>query len=466
MTETDELARLRARVAELEAEREQHAQAGGRPHRTGRLRAVSAGVLIALACVLAPLSVTSVWASTILSDTDRYVETVAPVAEDPAVQAAIADEVTAAIMENLDVDQVVAEGLDALSQVESMPPRAADALPALAAPLTRGVEGFVRTQTENLLASDQFAQVWAEVNRAAHTQVVALLEGNEGGAVSAQGDTITLNLAPIIAEVKDRLVERGFGLAENIPEVDRSFVLVQSEGISRAQNFYTVLNALGAWLPFIAVGLFGAGVYLAHDRRKAFFRGAVGVTLAMVALGVALAVLRAAYVETTPADILTPEAAGNVFDTLVRFLRTGLRSLALLALLVAAAAVLTGPSSGAVRTRSALVRGIGSARGGAESAGWNTGRFGDWVYAHKSALRIAVLVAAGLTLMFWSQPTAQVVFVAALLVAVALVVVEFLGRPPAPAPAVPAQPAGQAPDPPLEPVGAPSTTEPGPDLRA
>ena len=39
-------------------------------------------------CALAPLSVVSVWARSEVTDTDRYVDTVAPLAKDPAVQAA------------------------------------------------------------------------------------------------------------------------------------------------------------------------------------------------------------------------------------------------------------------------------------------------------------------------------------------------------------------------------------------
>ena len=41
------------------------------------------------------------------------------------------------------------------------------------------------------------------------------------------------------------------------------------------------------------------------------------------------------------------------------------------------------------------MRGIGWLRGGAESAGLRTGAVGVWVYAHKQALRIGAVAAAG-----------------------------------------------------------------------
>jgi hypothetical protein len=146
-----------------------------------------------------------------------------------------------------------------------------------------------------------------------------------------------------------------------------------------------------------------------------------------------------------PPDALSQEAAGNVFDTLVRFLRTGFRSVAVLALLVALAAFLFGPSTAATRTRAALESGIGSARTGAEQAGWRAGRVGPWVLAHTRALRAGVFLAAGLVLLFWTRPTVLVVVVTALLVGVALVLIEFLGTPPPPPQVVAGAGAGEEP---------------------
>jgi hypothetical protein len=451
MDDTHEIEQLRARIAELEA---QLSVTPSPPEeRPGRVRGsrwwgVSSAVLLVLACVLAPLSVTAVWAKTQVDDTDAYVETVAPLADDPAVQAAVANEVTTAIFTNLDVRALTTEALTTVAQQPDVPPRVADALPALAVPISDGLEGFTKTQVANLLASPQFARLWAEANRIAHTQVVKLLEGNQGGAVSAQGDTVTLNLGPIIEAVKTRLVQRGFGLAANIPSVDRSFVLVQSDSVATAQGVYRLVNTLGFWLPIAALVFFAGGVALARDRRRALLRGALGVVAAMVVLGVALAVMRSIYVSETPADILTAQAAGGVFDTLVRFLRTSMRALAVLGLLVALAAFLAGPSTAAVRTRAGFTGGIGSLRGGAEAGGWRAGPVAAWTYRHRQPLRVAVLTAGGLVLVFWSRPTAWVVVGVALVVVVLLALVEALAVPPAPGPAVEpaeAEPATAAP---------------------
>jgi hypothetical protein len=393
---------------------------------------VASAILLTLACLLAPLSVAAVWASTQISDTDRYVQTVAPLAQDPAVQQAIADEVTQAVLEAIDVETLSTELLTALAQQENMPPRLGTLLPGLAAPISNGVESFTRDQVGRFVASPQFAALWEQVNRVAHEQIVRLLEGTGAGAVSAQGDQITLNLGPVITAVKERLVARGFSVASRIPAIERSFVLVQSGSISDAQAYYRLLNTLGTWLPVVAVALLVGGVFLARDRRRALLRGSLGFVAGMIVLGLGLAIGRTFYLAAVPPDLLSREAAGTIFDTLVRFLRTGLRAVAVLGLVLALAAFVTGPSSTAVRTREFLEHGIGSMRGGAEAAGLNTGPVGSWVYARKRALRIAVLIAAGVVLVFWTRPTAVVVLVVALLCLLALGLIEFLGRPPVP----------------------------------
>jgi hypothetical protein len=435
MDEMSEIERLRARVAELESDRAPAgagAATGTGPAGHSGWRAPVSAIMIILACVLAPLSVASVWTSTMISDTNRYVDTVAPVIDSPAVQSALTTQVTAAVMDNLDVQTLTTQTLQTIARQPNVPPRVAASLPALAVPLVNGIEGFTRDQVAKVLASPQFAQVWDQVNRTAHTQVVKLLEGNQGGAVTTQGDTVTLNLAPIVAEVKARLVSRGFGLANNIPTVNRSFVLAQSSSISRVQGFYQLLNTLGVWLPIVTLALLVGGVATARDRRRTVLRGALGVVAGMVVLGVLLALARMWYVNTTPGNVLSATAAGDVFDTLVRFLRTSLRALAVAGLLVALAAFLAGPSTAALRTRATFTQGLGSARAGAESSGWNTGRFGTWTFAHRRALQLTTLVLAGLALMFWTSPTAWVVVGVALAAVLVLALIEFLGTPPAP----------------------------------
>jgi hypothetical protein len=120
------------------------------------------------------------------------------------------------------------------------------------------------------------------------------------------------------------------------------------------------------------------------------------------------------------------------YDQIVAYLRLGLRTVLVLALVVAAGAFLTGQSTTAVRTRHSLAAGIGWLRGGAEEAGWRTGPVGTWVSANKQLLRIAAVALAALALVFWGQPTGKTILVLAGLLLVALALIEFLSQPPQP----------------------------------
>ncbi|HEY6709257.1 MAG TPA: hypothetical protein VJB61_16890 [Actinomycetota bacterium] len=432
-SERAELNRLRAENAALRA---QGQAAGPRPPRPGgrqRWRTIVAVLLIVLGCVLAPLAGVAVWARNQVTNTDRYVATITPLASDPAIQQAVADQITAQVFTYIDIQALTTQVVDALSaRVEGrgLPPQAATALQGLAGPVANGVEGFVRTQVERIVQSQAFEDAWIQANRVAHEALVKALTGEGGGAVTVEGDTVTLNLAPFIQTVKQQLVAQGFTLAERIPDVKASFVLFQSADITRAQSAFNLLNTLGNWLPVVALVLLGIGIYVAKDHRRALVGAALGVAGGMVLLGLTLAVFRSIYLDAVPAAVLPHDAAAVLYDTIVRFLRAGLRSVLVLALVVAAAGFLTGQSTTAVRTRQGLAGGLGWVRGSAEHAGLGTGPVGSWVYAHKKALRIGAAVLASLALVFWSRPTGKVVLLLAGLLLVALALIELLGRPP------------------------------------
>jgi hypothetical protein len=180
----------------------------------------------------------------------------------------------------------------------------------------------------------------------------------------------------------------------------------------------------------IALILIGIGVYVAKDHRRALIGAGLGVAAGMLLLALALAVFRSIYLDGVPAEVLPHDAAAVLYDTIVRFLRAGLRTILVLGLVVAAGAFLTGQSVTAVRTRRSLAGAIGWLQGSAEHAGLRTGPVGSWVHAHRRALRIGAVVLASLALVFWGRPTGKVVIGLALALLVVLAIIEFLARPP------------------------------------
>ncbi|HTE68145.1 MAG TPA: hypothetical protein VK942_05210 [Actinomycetes bacterium] len=387
-----------------------------------------ATLLIVVACVLAPLSVVAIWTRNQVTNTDRYVATVTPLASDPAIQNAIADQITAQVFTYIDIKGLTTQAVDALAG-RGLSPDVAGQLQGFAVPIANGVQSFTRSQVGKIVESDAFADAWVQANRVAHAELVKALTGEGGGAVTVENDTVSLNLSAFIQTVKQRLVESGFTLAARIPEVNASFVLFQSSDITRARNAFNLLNTLGIWLPIITLVSLVIGVYVAKDHRRALIGAGLGIAVGMVVLALGLTVFRAIYLDAVPAAVLPHDAAAVLYDTIVRFLRLGLRTILVLALVVAAGAFLTGQSVTAVRTRQGLTGAIGWLQGSAEQAGWRTGPVGTWVFAHKRALRIGAVAAAALTLVFWGRPTGKVVIGLAIALLVALAVIEFLGRP-------------------------------------
>ncbi len=435
--ERAELERLRAENAALRAQVRQEGAAGpdteptpgaGRVGRQ-RWRSIVATLMIVVACVLAPLSVVAIWTRNQVTNTDRYVATVAPLADDPAIQNAIADQITAQVFTYIDVQGLTNQAVDALAE-RGLTPTLADQLRALAVPIANGVQSFTRSQVGKVVESDAFADAWVQANRVAHAELVKALTGEGGGSVRVENDTVSLDMAAFIETVKQRLVDSGFSVAARIPTVNASFVLFQSEDITRARSGFNLLNTLGVWLPVIAIVLLVLGVYVAKDHRRALVGAALGVAASMVVLALALTVFRSIYLDAVPAAVLPHDAAAVLYDTIVRFLRLGLRTVLVLGLVVAAGAFLSGQSVTAVRTRQGLSNAIGWLAGGAERAGFSAGPVGTWVYANKKALRIGAVALAALALVFWGRPTGKVVLGLTLALLVVLALIEFLGRRP------------------------------------
>lgn len=409
--EQSELQELRRRVATLEA---------GRTPPRHRGRSFLATVLIVLGCLLAPLGIVSAWAADVVGDTDRYVETVAPLASDPDIQEAVANRVTGALMTRLDLSALLSD------VAPEDRPRLEKALGKLGDSLEGAVRSFVHDKAREIAASDTFERIWTEANRKIHASVDKALTGSGGGAVQLEDDTVTLDLAPIVDLVKQRLVDEGMQVASRIPEVHTDFTLVRSEDIGEVKTYMRVLQIAGNWLPVLAVLLVAGGVLLSQRRRRALVAGALAVAAATGLLGIGLRVFRAVYLDALPAEV-APGAAGAVYDTMTHLLHTMIRMAVVLGVVVALAAWLSGPGRRAGVVRGLWVSGIGAARTTAGHAGLRTGPVGPFVRRFRTWITWALVAAALVVYLLWSHPTGWVVLGLALALLLALAVVEFLG---------------------------------------
>lgn len=352
------------------------------------MRRASVAGLLVLGCGLAALSVLAIWLRVTLLDTDRYVATVGPIAEQPAVQRAVADKLNAAIDAKVDLDSIARSAL---------PSRADPVVPALVA----GLQSVIHSRVQDLTASDAFVNVWEEANRRAHTRLVALLTGGRSKRLELDDDTVYLDFGGDIDRIRDGLRERGYDrLADAIPDdVDARIALVQSSALVDAQSGVKLLKGVAIVLPLLALLSLAGSVLLSRPRRRGLLRAAAGVGAAMVLLIAALALARSAYLDALSDGALPRDAASTIFDSVAGLLRTGIRLVVLIALVVAGLAVVAG-----LPTRRVA-----------------------WIAGHRRQLQVGVACAGALALLLWNTPTPGVVLGVLIVVALLIAALEAAG---------------------------------------
>jgi hypothetical protein len=355
------------------------------------------------------------------------VANVEPLIHDPAIQNALTDKITNEVTANIHVTAYTDQAATLLTAKGL--PQVGALLKTFGPSISSAVTGFIHGQVQKLVASQAFARVWVQVNTAAHKVLVLALSGQGNGTVGISNGQVTISLGPFIATVKQDLVARGFSLANNIPAVNPTFALFSAKYLVKARSGYRLVNDLKIVLPILTLLLLAAGVYVTRGHRRALIGAGLGLAGSMLLLGAGLLIFRGVYLNSVPNSTLPADAAAALFDTLVRFIKEGLRAILVLGLVVAAGAFLAGPSVTAVRTRAAVASGLGWLRKEGALAGLRTGPAGTWTYTHKTALRVSAVALAVLIFVFWGQPTALVVIVITIVLLVVLGLIELIGRP-------------------------------------
>jgi hypothetical protein len=417
--ERAELERLRTEVTELRKRQ---------PRRRVSWRAPVSALLIVIGCVLAPLSVVGVWTANQVSDTNRYIANIEPLIHEPAVQNALTDKLTVAISSHLNVTGYANQAAALLTSKGL--PRVGTLLKTFGPAISSAVTGFVHSTVHKIVTSPRFANAWIQVNTVAHQTLVQALSG-QGGAISVSNGQVTIDLAPFIAIVKQDLAARGFTLVNSLPPIHPTLALFSSKTLVQAQTLYRLINDLKYVLPILSLVLIAAGVYIARGHRRALIGAGLGFAASMLVLGAALLIFRGVYLNSVPNDVLPSNAAAVMFDTLVRFIKTALRALLVLGLVVAIGAFFTGPSVTAVRTRAGFASALGWIRSGGERKGLTTGPAGRWTYAHRHALRICAVGLFAVIFVFQGRPSAAGIIVLVVLLLLVLGLIELIGRPPA-----------------------------------
>lgn len=385
-----------------------------------RLRTLLVWALIVIGCSAAASTAVGVWARVTALDTETYVDTVAPLTQDPAVSAALAQAVVDGLFEDTNIE----------TQIEQLLP---DGIRFLAAPVGGAVRDVTVDLADSVISSAAFATTWESINRIAHTQAVALLTGRDIVVLTHEGQ-VALDLTDAASAVRTRLEEAGLGDLLPPPRQEGATVILFGDSQLLILQVAVDILDLTYWaLPILTVLALGGAVLIARDRRRTWFRVGIGLAIAMAVSLLLLDLARGAVVGGIE-DPITRAGIAGLWDQLLHNL-TGLLAAGLaLSLVIAGAAFLAGSHRWAASVRQGARRRIDDWRTHDRAHSVQDDWLGGFLGDHLAGARMIGVTAALLFMFWWPQLTVGIVLATAvsLIVYLGLIEVARPHRPRAP----------------------------------
>lgn len=286
--------------------------------RSARPRRVLTGLLVALSVLFLVTATVGVWARAFVVDTERWVETVGPLIEQPEVVSAVSARAAQAIVDELDVEELIRSSPAAIEWLPVEPG-------AATGPLTLLVRDRLAERIEAALDTDLARRLWIGINRVAHRSALALLRGETREGVDVADGTVSLDLVPLIElalsgaeDLLSDLLGRAIDLPEpgrisaadadaararieaaldlDLPEDFGEVVVLRSDTLSALQDGLAALDRSVLFLVMLAVGSTIAAIALSTDRRRTLVQLGVGLLLAFLATRLAILVAMDAIV--------------------------------------------------------------------------------------------------------------------------------------------------------------------------
>lgn len=215
------------------------------------MRHTVAAFAVVLSTLLVPIGITATWLSLQVDSTEGYVDTVAPLADEPELRDALAREVSAAATATL-----------------------AGIVPGAAA-----FGEMVRASTREVVENDAFPEFWRSANAKAHREFLAIVHERDEDVV-ADG-WVYIDIGPLLDEVFDDLVGV-LPVRIELPSTPVLVPLVRESDLERGRGAYLALDFMAVWAPLLWIALVALAVMVAPGLRGRLRTGAA------CALGAAL----------------------------------------------------------------------------------------------------------------------------------------------------------------------------------
>lgn len=300
-----------------------------------RRRTVKA--LVVLGSVLAFLSVFAIWVERQALNTDDWVSTSSRLIQNSTIRSAVGEYL---------VDQLYAH-VDVEKEVKGILPGETK---QLAGPVSGGLRQVAGTGAEKVLETSTAQSLWQDANRAAHEQLLSILE-NKGEAVSTEGGTVTLKLGSLVTNLADQ-VGIGTKLAAKLPPDAGQVTILRSSQLRTAQNIVVAVKGLALLLSLLTFLAFALAIYLSRGSRwvTVLFCG-IGLVAAGFAVIVARGVVGGILVEElVTKDSVKPaaEATWSIGTSLMTSIAT---TVIVIGVLFGAAGWLASPTGSARASR-------------------------------------------------------------------------------------------------------------------
>jgi hypothetical protein len=250
--------------------------------------------LLTLGVLLGFIACFAVWVNRQVLNTNNWTNTTGELLANEKVQVAVSTYAVNQLFSSVNVAEELKSGLP--SQLQG-----------LSGPAAAGLHALAERAVPRLLATAQIQEGWRRANRAAHAQLINILNGG-GKTVSTKSGVVSLNLEELISQLaaqlglssqlaaaREKLRGTSAGasarkvakekLGVTLPPAGAQLVIMRSNQLKTAQDIVKAIKGLAIVLPLVALALFALAVWLDRGRRRRALRNVgwcffgIGVTL-------------------------------------------------------------------------------------------------------------------------------------------------------------------------------------------
>jgi len=219
-----------------------------------RERAIAVWALVAAATLLLLISSLTVWVKRQALDTDAWTNASGRLLADDDIRGALSIYLVNTLYTNVDVTARVKKAL---------PPERSGLAPVIAGALRE----FSERAANQLLSGPRVQAAWEQVNRRAHENLIAVLNGDDVRRFETQNGTVVLDLSPLVQRLAARL-----GLTEKLKPDAGKITILESDQLDAAQTAFKAIKALTVFLVLVVLGLYALAIYLARGGRRKILR--------------------------------------------------------------------------------------------------------------------------------------------------------------------------------------------------